>query len=44
MLRSIDQHKLRPALDERQFSLDELPAALEYMRTGKHFGKIAINI
>ena len=44
MLRSIDQHKLRPALDDRQFSLDELPAALEYMRTGKHFGKIAINI
>jgi NADPH:quinone reductase-like Zn-dependent oxidoreductase len=44
MLRSIDQHKLRPALDEKLFSLDELPAAFEYMRNGKHFGKIAINI
>ena len=35
---------LRPALDERIFGLDELPAAFEHMRDGRHFGKIAVEI
>ncbi|MFB3101965.1 MAG: NAD(P)-dependent alcohol dehydrogenase, partial [Alphaproteobacteria bacterium] len=44
MLRAIDQHKLRPALDDRVFGLDELPAAFAHMRDGRHFGKIAVEI
>jgi NADPH:quinone reductase-like Zn-dependent oxidoreductase len=44
MLRAIDQHKLHPVLDERVFGLDELPAAFAYMRNGRHFGKIVVEI
>lgn len=44
MLRAIDRHRLRPALDDRVFGLDELPAAFAYMRDGRHFGKIAVEI
>lgn len=44
MLRAIDRHKLRPALDERIFRLDELPAAITHMRDGRHFGKIVVEI
>ncbi len=44
MLRAIDQHRLRPALDEQVFGLDELPAAFAHMREGRHFGKIVVEI
>ena len=35
---------VRPRLDDRRFSLPELPSALEYMRAGKHIGKILISL
>lgn len=41
MVAAVSLHKLRPVLD-RVFAFDELRAALEYMRSGKHFGKICI--
>ena len=44
MLSAIKQHNLRPALDEKTFSLEEIVSAFEYMRAGKHFGKVAIEM
>tara|TARA_A100001037_G_scaffold296758_1_gene317712 strand:- start:994 stop:2007 length:1014 start_codon:yes stop_codon:yes gene_type:complete len=44
MLRAIDANKLKPPLDEHRFTLDELPAAMAYMREARHFGKIVIEI
>jgi len=34
----------RPKLDDRRFSLAELSYALEYMRAGKHVGKILVSL
>lgn len=44
MLRAIETNKLRPALDERRFALDELPEAMAHMREARHFGKIVVEI
>jgi len=44
MLRAIGQHRLRPALDDKVFGLDDLPAAFAHMRDGRHFGKIVVEI
>jgi NADPH:quinone reductase-like Zn-dependent oxidoreductase len=44
MLRAIDQNCMKPPLDDTRFRLDELPAAFAYMREGRHFGKIVIEI
>lgn len=44
MLRAVGQHKLRPALDDKVFGLDDLPAAFAHMREGRHFGKIVVEI
>ena len=41
MNRAIALHKMRPAVD-RVFPWTEAPAALAYMREGKHFGKIVL--
>ncbi|MCX8004388.1 MAG: zinc-binding dehydrogenase, partial [Burkholderiaceae bacterium] len=41
MLRAIEQHRLRPVID-RVFAFEELRAALDYLRSGAHFGKICI--
>ena len=41
MARAMAQHKLRPAIG-RVFNFEELHPALEFMSTGKHFGKICI--
>jgi len=38
----ISRHEIRPVID-RTFAFDELPAALTYMETGSHFGKIVIS-
>ncbi|WP_228499033.1 zinc-dependent alcohol dehydrogenase family protein [Thermogemmata fonticola] len=43
MLVFLQQHRLRPVID-RRFPLPELPAALEAMRRGIHFGKIVLDI
>jgi NADPH:quinone reductase-like Zn-dependent oxidoreductase len=41
MNRAIALHGLRPVVD-RVFPFEEAPAALEYLESGSHFGKIAI--
>lgn len=43
MNRAIVAHQLRPIID-RVFDLGEAPAALEYLASGAHFGKIGIRI
>lgn len=39
----ITQHEMRPVLD-KTFPFDQSRAALEYMQSGQHFGKIGIEI
>jgi NADPH:quinone reductase-like Zn-dependent oxidoreductase len=41
MARAIAQHPVKPEID-RVFAFEELKEALEYLRCGKHFGKICI--
>jgi NADPH:quinone reductase-like Zn-dependent oxidoreductase len=41
MARAIGHAKLHPVLD-RVFAFDELHAALDYLASGQHFGKVAI--
>ena len=41
MMRSIDQHKLRPVVD-RVFEFAELKEAMAYLKSGAHYGKICI--
>ncbi|HEX9371552.1 MAG TPA: NAD(P)-dependent alcohol dehydrogenase, partial [Roseiflexaceae bacterium] len=41
MARAITQHRLRPTID-RVFAFEELRPALDYLASGKHFGKICI--
>ncbi len=41
MLRAIEQHRLKPAVD-RVFGFGELRAALDYLASGAHFGKICL--
>lgn len=43
MSRAIAQHQLRPVID-RVFPFDEAPAALHYMQSARHFGKIVIRV
>lgn len=41
MTRAIGQHQVKPVID-RVFAFEELKEAMEYLRQGKHFGKICI--
>ncbi len=41
MLRAFDANEVRPVID-RAFGFEDGPGALEYVRTGSHFGKIVI--
>ena len=41
MLRAVEQHRLRPAID-RVFAFGQLQEALSYLKSGAHFGKICI--
>jgi NADPH:quinone reductase-like Zn-dependent oxidoreductase len=43
MLAAIGQHGLRPILD-RTFQLNDLRAALEHLKSGRHVGKVCIAI
>jgi NADPH:quinone reductase-like Zn-dependent oxidoreductase len=36
--------KVKPVLDKRRFALDDLKAALEYLATGQHIGKVIVDI
>lgn len=40
MCAAVGQHKLHPVLDDDHFAFDALPAALDRLTEGKHFGKI----
>ena len=42
LCRAIDVNEVRPAVDDRPFGFEELPAALERMKAGAHFGKITL--
>lgn len=41
MLRAVSQHALKPVIDHT-FEFDAFKDALEYLRSGVHFGKICI--
>ena len=41
MSRAMAQHLLRPCID-REFAFEDLMPALEYLRSGRHLGKVAI--
>jgi NADPH:quinone reductase-like Zn-dependent oxidoreductase len=41
MLRAIGQHRLVPVVD-RVFAFDELKAAMAYLKSGAHFGKVCL--
>jgi len=43
MLRAVEQHQLQPVVD-RVFAFDALRAALDYLASGAHFGKICLRI
>ncbi len=42
MMRAIEQHRIVPVIDS-VYPFDDLLGALEHLRSGTHFGKIAIN-
>ena len=41
--RFLVEHKIEPVID-RIFGFEELPDALRYMESAKHFGKIVIEV
>ena len=43
MNRAIEQHRLRPVVDQT-FALEQAAEAFRHMERGAHFGKIAITI
>ena len=43
MNKVIEEHQLHPSID-RTFGFDEVKAALNYMKSGSHFGKIAVEL
>jgi NADPH:quinone reductase-like Zn-dependent oxidoreductase len=43
MNQAVTEHKLKPVIDS-VFGFDEVPAALRYLETGAHFGKVCIHV
>jgi len=43
MLAAIQTHAIHPVID-REFAFADAPAALEYMKSGSHFGKIVVRV
>jgi NADPH:quinone reductase-like Zn-dependent oxidoreductase len=43
MLRAIGHHEIKPVVD-KVFPFDQLPAALEWLQSGNHVGKVCIEI
>ncbi len=43
MVRAIDRNGIRPVLD-KHFQLEQLADAFRYQESGKHFGKIIVDI
>jgi NADPH:quinone reductase-like Zn-dependent oxidoreductase len=44
LLRAVGASKLQPVIDDTCFRPKTLRDALEHMRTGRHFGKIAVDV
>jgi NADPH:quinone reductase-like Zn-dependent oxidoreductase len=44
MVAFINQHQLKPVLDERRFSFDQTRAAIATISQGRHFGKLVIEL
>ena len=42
MVRFIDQHRIKPVIDDHRFAFTETRAAITAIAKGKHFGKLAI--
>lgn len=42
MVRALNRHEMRPVID-RTFNLDELPSAMDYFRSARHVGKVALS-
>jgi len=43
MLAAIQTHAIHPVID-KEFAFADAPAALEYMKSGSHFGKIVVRV
>ena len=43
MIRALEASDLRPVID-RHFPLEELVAAFQHQASGRHFGKIALDL
>jgi len=43
MNHAIAQHELRPVID-RVFAFEDAPAALYYLKSGQHIGKVCITV
>jgi NADPH:quinone reductase-like Zn-dependent oxidoreductase len=41
MLRAVEHHEVRPVID-RVFPFADLRAALQYLKSGRHFGKVCV--
>ncbi len=42
MVRAIERHRLRPAIDEKRYAFDEVADAIRAIAAGRHFGKICV--
>jgi NADPH:quinone reductase-like Zn-dependent oxidoreductase len=42
MVRAIERHGIRPAIDERVYRFEEAGAAVAAIGEGRHFGKICV--
>ncbi|HEX7968720.1 MAG TPA: NAD(P)-dependent alcohol dehydrogenase [Stellaceae bacterium] len=42
MVRAIERHRLKPAIDEKRYAFDEVGDAIRAIAAGRHFGKICI--
>ena len=43
MNRAIALHRMRPVID-RSFDFQDVPAALRHLESGRHFGKVVIEM
>jgi NADPH:quinone reductase-like Zn-dependent oxidoreductase len=43
MVRAIEQHRLKPVIDERHYGFADTKAAIGAIAEGKHFGKIVVD-
>jgi NADPH:quinone reductase-like Zn-dependent oxidoreductase len=44
LARALEAHAIEPVIDDAEFGLEQLPEALAYLHSGKHFGKVTLAI